>query len=307
ERVGIDDSFFDLGGHSLLATRLISRVRSTLGVELAIRTLFETPTVAGLAQRLGEDGADSLSVMLPFRAQGENAPIFCIHPLMGLSWCYARLLSVIDSRYPLYGLQARGLHKEQSMPTSIEAMASDYLSEIKSVQTHGPYYLIGWSFGGVVAHEIATQIQRAGETVALLALLDSYLASSKNHDTAFRNMAYTKSKAHIERELERHNISMSIISESQRNQMTLVYETNQRLYRLHHPKTFQGDVLFFRALRTNNRPNRQTEFWHPYVTGRIEVHDIDCTHDNIADPENLDMIGHTIYQKIKTSHKIEET
>lgn len=172
--VGIDDSFFELGGHSLLATRLVAKARARLGVEFAVRTLFEAPTVAGLAERLDSDSpATSLEVLLPLRAEGGKPPLFCVHPATGLGWVYAGLLQHLDQEQPIYALQARGLAGQVEFAESLDDMAADYVAQIRAVQPHGPYHLLGWSSGGAVAHAIAELLRADGEPVRLLAMLDT--------------------------------------------------------------------------------------------------------------------------------------
>ena len=176
ERVGIDDNFFELGGHSLLAIRLIGPIRLSLDVELNIRNLFEAPNVGALAKRLvrGRPGLSDFEVLLPIRSAGNKPPLFCIHDAGGFSWPYSKLIRHIPAEHPIFGLQARNLTQRAMRPNSVGEMAADYLNIIRKVQPVGPYNLLGWSFGGLVAHAIATQLQSIGEEVALLALLDSY-------------------------------------------------------------------------------------------------------------------------------------
>jgi acyl carrier protein len=154
DRVGAGDSFFDLGGHSLLATRLVSRVRTVLGTELPVRAVFETPTPAALAARLDQSFTrDALGgPLLPIRPHGSKPPLFCIHPGPGLSWSYIPLSRYVPADQPLYGLQARGLDGTSQPSRSIQAMASEYIEQIRAVQESGPYHLLGWSFGGIAAH-----------------------------------------------------------------------------------------------------------------------------------------------------------
>src|SRR5262249_47239372 len=91
-----------------------------------------------------------------------------------MSWAYSGLLRHVGANRPIYGLQARGILQPDLVPDTLEEMAADYLQQIKQVQPSGPYHLLGWSFGGLVAHAIATHLQDLGEKVSLLALLDSY-------------------------------------------------------------------------------------------------------------------------------------
>ncbi len=151
ERVGIDDNFFELGGHSLLAIRLISRIRSSLEVDISIRSLFEAPTVEALSKRLvrGRPALSDFEVVLPIRPLGTKLPLFCIHDAGGFSWPYSKLIRHIPSEHPIYGLQARNLTQRAMRPRSIDEMAADYVSLIRKIQPAGPYNLLGWSFGGL--------------------------------------------------------------------------------------------------------------------------------------------------------------
>src|SRR5712691_652014 len=116
-----------------------------------------------------------LDLVMPLRVGGDGPSLFCIHPMIGLSWCYLALLPHVDARYPLYGLQARGLRRPEPLPTSIEEMARDYADHIRETQPSGPYHLLGMSLGGNVAFAIAEELERRGERIGLLVILDSTL------------------------------------------------------------------------------------------------------------------------------------
>src|SRR6202035_1929646 len=150
ERVGVEDSFFDLGGHSLLATRLISRIRSQFDIELSLRTLFEAPSVEQLALLLAKDGEKIFfGNTLTLRATGSETPLFCIHALSGFGLDYGGLLPSLDASRPVYGIQAKGLWNQVTLPQTLEDMAKDYINEIRKIQPTGPYNLLGYSFGAV--------------------------------------------------------------------------------------------------------------------------------------------------------------
>src|SRR6185369_15673404 len=175
--VGVTNNFFDLGGHSLLAVRLMWMIEDRWGQKLDLSVLFQGSTIEQLAKLLsGVNAVQPSSILVTLQAQGTKRPFFCVHPGGGEVMCYHGLAQLLGEERPFYGLQAPSLiqvaEKEDNF-ASIEARAAVYIQALRSAQPEGPYFLGGWSFGGVVAFEMAQQLHRAGQKVALLAMLDT--------------------------------------------------------------------------------------------------------------------------------------
>jgi thioesterase domain-containing protein/acyl carrier protein len=210
EQLGIKDTFYDLGGSSIQGAILVSRLQEKLGHPIRLAALFEMPHIAALAHYLaksypeavaGRFGAESLpdtvrssqagkndrhggskaataapqpaDVLVALQPEGDRPPLFMVHPPGGIVLCYQPMAQHFGRAQPLYGIRARGLHGEEQLPERLEEMAAEYMAAIRTVQPRGPYFLGGWSLGGVVTYEMAQQFLAQGEPVGLLALLDS--------------------------------------------------------------------------------------------------------------------------------------
>ncbi|NEP33690.1 amino acid adenylation domain-containing protein [Moorena sp. SIO3B2] len=172
--IGVQDNFFDLGGHSLIAVRLMSQIEKQFGKNLPLATIFKGQTIEQLATILRES-TDSISwsALVPIQPNGSKRPFFLVPGGGGNVVYYSYLARYLSSDQPFYGLQAIGLDGESEPFTRIEDMAAHNIQEIQSIQPQGPYLLGGHSFGGAVALEMAQQLQKQGQKVALLAILDT--------------------------------------------------------------------------------------------------------------------------------------
>jgi thioesterase domain-containing protein len=247
--------------------------------------------------------------------------LFCVHPAVGWSWCYSALVGVLDADRPVYGLQARGLARlDEPLPDSVEGVAEDFLDQIRQVQPSGPYNLLGWSYGGLVAHAMATRIQRQGQQVGLLALLDAYPWYRSMPERGMdarqyffyrlgRVLGVTGDEPLTERralEIFRAgqapppwnmlHAHLRDASEDGFERLMDIAINTIPLSQAFRPGRFEGDLLLFTS--TGGPQLYGQARWAPHVSGAIATHHLECEHDDMLQPVPVAKIGRALRARL---------
>ncbi|QEV20248.1 non-ribosomal peptide synthetase [Streptomyces alboniger] len=290
---GPDTDFFASGGHSLSALRLAGRIEAAWGVRVPVATLFAAPTPARLLARLDgpapdpdPDGADaeSLAPLLTLRADGDRAPLFCVHPGLGVSWAYAALLPHLAQDRPVYALQTPALSApDRQLPRTVDALAEAYVELIRAVRPRGPYLLLGRSFGGPVAHEMAVRLRADGEDVALLAVVD---AMPKPPDIARTPLDPAVVDAEARRILQEEGAALDGIGERRLAALTDAIAHHVTLGRSWDPSPYDGPVTLFAATRDPEAiPTEDKAAAWRRAAATVDVHELACAHADVLDAE----------------------
>jgi amino acid adenylation domain-containing protein/non-ribosomal peptide synthase protein (TIGR01720 family) len=323
DRVGADDDFYALGGNSLKSVQVVSELRRTLDFEMPVGWMLSDRCPADIARRIetgmrsgrsAEPSAPGFDVLLPIRTGGERPPLFCVHPASGLSWCYRTLDQYLADDRPIYGIQAPQIGGEVPGPRSIGEIAARYRDEIRSVQPHGPYHLLGWSLGGLIAHAVAVEMRAAGEEVALLALLDaeadgidestlstvtagelvSNLGPVMGIDGIGPEVTAEEAADLIEQRLgDGLGIDGAVIE-----RLTDAYNLSIQAASEWRPPVLDGNMLYFTATRDRRSDAVGHSGWAPLVRGRILNFDIDATHLAMTDPDAVAQIARILNPRL---------
>lgn len=174
QQIGPEDNFFELGGNPASAARIFQEIAQSGGVALPPFVIYQAPTISSLALLLSREKPLEFPPVVPLKAGSSDLPVFITHGMGGHLLEFFDLIRETDTVRPIFGLQTRGMDGSSEPFERIEDMAAYFLEAVRKAQTHGPYTLIGYSLGGLVALEMARRLQKSGETIALLAMIDSY-------------------------------------------------------------------------------------------------------------------------------------
>ncbi|ARP74582.1 type I polyketide synthase [Streptomyces pluripotens] len=324
EGIGVDDNFFDLGGDSMRAVLLAGRLRSAGVLDVPAAALIATPTVSGLLAGTGERDAapEALRPLLPLRAEGDAPPLFCVHPGAGVAWRYSGLLPHLGINQPVLGIQAHGLDGAGAPAPDAQAMVASYVELVHQVQPCGPYRLLGWSYGGFVAHAMACALQEQGEQVEVLAMLDAPQTQGTVHDPAQAEhqvaallmrvaglpAGEVPDVATVLRSIPEHTGEVpSPVTRAEAAAIADVMRNSLRIVPQFRPGVFHGDVLFFSATQDPCTDGGDLALapdkagaWRPYVDGTLTDHAVPCGHYEMTEPEPMAVIGAVLAKSLRS-------
>lgn len=329
------DDFFELGGQSLQTIQVTSWLSVKLNHEIPIATIFRHPTAAQLAAALApivqvngglmDNGIvvpepnlhkTLLAPLLPI-TESELPPLFCVHPAAGISWCYMGLAKKLSSYHSLYGVQSPYLEAEISAIKSPQEhwthILEAHLALIRQVQPQGPYHLLGWSLGGMMAQAMATRLQQQGNEVDRLILLDAYpgqqLKRQRSDDQeVFALLLQATGQAFskpIQSLQDKEALLIQLRQQKTGIQLDLpILNTLIDITRLNIelacqaplPEEYHGDLLFFTATQGQRDTGLIHQAWQPFITGSIVNYDLEADHAQILTGDCLQ----TIVQAIAT-------
>lgn len=309
QQISVDDDFFDLGGQSILAVRVCDEIHRHLRVRLPVSALVEKRSVAQLAAYIDDVQSGCVlqawNTVVPIRPTGSRPPIFCVSGNGGNPMTFVSLADGLGEQQPFYGLQHRGVDGIHRPHDSIEAMAQEFLGDMRSVQPNGPYILAGYSAGGLVAYEMAQLLIEAGEDVELLILFDTErpgIAGWSRHERFRAHLDNVKSAGlrYLERRsadrirnlaggiAKRFRAALARLS-VYRFRMDAVEIAGDRAAAAYVPRKYPGDVVVFQSDPEWNpgrgiRPKQhESNGWSEFVGGRLDVVAVNADHYGLLD------------------------
>jgi len=322
--ISVRASFFSLGAGSLVALRLVTRMNRIFTTDLGLASLVTNPTIESIAEIIrNRVSARSTTSLIPLKADGDELPLFIVHGVGGNVINFYGLAMRIDPGQPVYGVQAQSLLAGQPALLRLEDMAAHYVQEIRKVQPHGPYRLLGYSFGGTVVLEMAHQLRAAGEAVAPIGMLD---ARSLHYDQAFKrefsahslvsrritrfqgnttSLSWGKRLVYIAEKINTrgirflssaaHLLGLRTLPSSFKN----AYDINHVAINRYKLRPYDGKLILFRAAEQDYSNGPRDLGWGEIFAQGVEIHDIPGDHERMFLEPSIDILATELHKAIQ--------
>ena len=299
--IGVHDDLTASGDDPHVATRCSAQFADRHRFGLSVEAATKATTISQLAEHIrGVSARNPVSPLVPIQRGGTRPALFCIHPAGGSVFPYYALAHYLGPNQPLYALEARGLARFEATHETVEAMARDYIEAVISEQPEGPYYLAGWSFGGLVAYEMARQLTAAGHGVPLVMLLDSQPAVSDSREQAndkfaamlalfpaiaqlppelVRGLTRAERLAIFSQQVESAGLVQPGADRWEIERLYDVFEATCRAWASFRARTYNGNVSIFRAAEfTGHQQPVDVTRWEKPIAGKMRVRTMPGNH-----------------------------
>ncbi|TQV86008.1 non-ribosomal peptide synthetase [Aliikangiella coralliicola] len=330
EKIGVNDNFFELGGHSLLAVQLLAKINQQFRQSLPLSILFATPDIASLAEKLRSKNTTVFDILVPIQPEGNNPPVFAMPGVGGNVLSLQPLSRALGNTQPFYGLQAVGVDGKSTPFYSVEQTAVANVNALRRIQQKGPYRLLGHSYGGVVAFEMARLLLEQNEEIHSLILLDSVAPSIARKQvvsdeittlievcTKIAELSDIQLTLNVETlqqvaQSERNNYVAQLmitqgvdISVEQFNTYYKVFEANERCYRDYHPLLLPKNikVYLYRAVQGNGDILKLADDygWGELLNNSVDIQDVHADHFSLLEKEHIGKIADSILNTLTTT------
>lgn len=321
--LGVCDDFFQAGGQSLLAVQLMARITAQFGRAVPLQTFLQAPTVESLARHLrGPALIASASPLIRLQGEGTAPPFFIVHPRGGSVFCYLELARQLGSERPLYALSGPSWEDPQPPLSHVEDLAAHYISAVREVQPEGPYLLGGWSFGGLIALEMAQQLTAAGFGVARLVLLDTWRPHNSNgvppgapddieilatlaedlglplDRAAFQALAPDEAMLRLHATLRQNSLIHAGVDLVQLRQGLAIIRAHEQAARRYQPRPYAGPIDCFVPTEpivpqgaTATSRKRSDQGWYALALHPLAVQEVPGTHRSMLQPPNAAIVA----------------
>ena len=324
-RVSVRASFFSLGVGSLAALRLITRMNRIFGTDLGLASLISASTIQSIAALIESRFAPNMdSSLVPLQPEGANPPLFIVHGVGGNIVNFYGLAMRMGKDQPVYGIQSQALLNNQPGLLRLADMAAVYVADLRTRQPHGPYHLLGYSFGGTVALEMAHQLRAAGEEVALLGMIDS---KSKDYEerlaqlkgmqerigsrvTRFKGntiaLSWGERFKYVRDKLETRAIRFACMTAARLHMrqvpafMRSAYDINYVAIQNYKLKKYDGKLVLFRASYQDDARGPYDLGWSSIFTEPLEIHELPGDHERIFLEPNIDSLASSLRDALVT-------
>ena len=316
--IGVDHDFFDLGGHSLLALELLSGIKHRFEVELPLATLFYAPTIRTLATLIRDSETRAVdSPIVPIQTNGAKPPIYCIGALSGEVMIFRRLSQLLGQNQPIYGLEPFSLGDRLS---TVETIATSYIEELRKSGERRPFMLLGYSFGGLVAIEMARQLRKNGNEPAVVAMIDAHYVpgckavesiKARMHRYLYHlnqsfcgphGLSYLVDRFRSSFLRRIRNVSASLGVEL-KNTATDVVGRQMLAAERYHPKPYSGRIHMFRAQSRIELLDDETMGWGKILLD-MEIAEVPGDHGTINTGDNVKILAGKLAKIVSSAASI---